>query len=111
MFGLTVEKLMLVGVIAAFLIGPERLPQFASLFANFVRQLKSFAETAKERVKDEMGPEYDEVDWKTLDPKQYDPRKIIRDALAQDGPPEQTRPLPASADSKQAPKSNPFNSR
>jgi sec-independent protein translocase protein TatB len=28
-----------------------------------------------------MGPDFDEVDWKKLDPRQYDPRRIIREAL------------------------------
>ena len=31
-----------------------------------------------------MGPEFDEVDWKKLDPRQYDPRRIIREALLDD---------------------------
>jgi sec-independent protein translocase protein TatB len=29
-----------------------------------------------------LGPEFDEVDWKKLDPRQYDPRRIVRDALS-----------------------------
>jgi sec-independent protein translocase protein TatB len=28
-----------------------------------------------------MGPEYDDIEWKSLDPRQYDPRRIIREAL------------------------------
>ena len=31
-----------------------------------------------------MGPEFDDVDWKALDPRQYDPRRIVRDALMAD---------------------------
>jgi sec-independent protein translocase protein TatB len=34
-----------------------------------------------------MGPEFDEVDWKKLDPRQYDPRRIIREALLDDDTP------------------------
>lgn len=37
------------------------------------------AEGAKTQLSEEIG---EEVDWKKLDPRQYDPRKIIRDALA-----------------------------
>ena len=32
-------------------------------------------------MRDEMGPDFDDVDWKKLDPRQYDPRRIIREAL------------------------------
>jgi sec-independent protein translocase protein TatB len=35
-------------------------------------------------MREEMGPEFDEVDWKKLDPRQYDPRRIIREALLDD---------------------------
>lgn len=84
MFGLTFEKLLLIGVIAAFVIGPQRLPEYAARLAGFVRQLRGMADGAKERMREEMGPEFDEVDWKKLDPRQYDPRRIIRDALLEE---------------------------
>src|ERR1700712_2161485 len=85
MFGLTFEKLIIVGVIAAFIIGPERLPHYAGVLAKFVKQLREFTNGAKTRMKEEMGPDFDEVEWKKLDPRQYDPRRIIRDALLDDG--------------------------
>ncbi len=85
MFGLTFEKLLIIGVIAVVLLGPDRLPQAAAGLARLVKQLKGFADGAKTRMRDEMGPEFDEVDWKKLDPRQYDPRRIIREALADDG--------------------------
>ena len=91
MFGLTFDKLLIVAAIAAFLIGPERLPTYAAKLGQLVRSLRDFANGAKTRMRDEMGPEFDEVDWKKLDPRQYDPRRIIREALLED------TPAPASA--------------
>ncbi|WP_348787248.1 Sec-independent protein translocase TatB [Leifsonia sp. NPDC080035] len=91
MFGLTFDKLLIVAVIAAFLIGPERLPTYAAKLGQLVRSLRDFANGAKTRMRDEMGPEFDEVDWKKLDPRQYDPRRIIREALLEE------TPAPASA--------------
>lgn len=84
MGGLSFEKIIIVLVIAMFVIGPTRLPMYAKKFSDFVRSLKRAADGAKERLKDEMGPEFDDVDWKQLDPRQYDPRRIIRDALVED---------------------------
>lgn len=84
MFGLTFDKLLIVAVIAAFLIGPERLPTYAAKLGQLVRSLRDFANGAKDRMRDEMGPEFDDVDWKKLDPRQYDPRRIIREALLED---------------------------
>lgn len=84
MGGLSFEKIMILLVIAMFVLGPTRLPVYAKKFSDFVRSLKRAADGAKERLKDEMGPEFDDVDWKQLDPRQYDPRRIIRDALVED---------------------------
>ncbi|WP_309708176.1 twin-arginine translocase TatA/TatE family subunit [Pseudolysinimonas sp.] len=80
-FGLTFDKLLIILVIALFLVGPDRLPGYAAQLARLVKTLRGFADGAKERMREEMGPEFDEVDWRKLDPRQYDPRRIIREAL------------------------------
>lgn len=95
-FGLTFEKLLLIGLIAVIVIGPERLPALAAQFARLIRGLRDLANGAKERMREEMGPDYDDVDWKKLDPRQYDPRRIIREALLEDEAPP-TRPGAAGA--------------
>lgn len=82
--GLTIEKMMVILVIAMFVLGPERLPVYAKKLGELVRSVKRMADGAKDRLKDEMGPEFEDVDWKQLDPRQYDPRRIIRDALVED---------------------------
>ncbi len=86
MFGLTIDKLLIIGVVAVFLVGPERLPHYASQLARLAKSLRSMANGARERMREEMGPDFDEVDWKKLDPRQYDPRRIIREALIDDEP-------------------------
>ena len=83
-FGLTFDKLIIIAVIAVFLIGPDRLPGYAAQLARLVKSLRAMADGAKDRMREEMGPEFDEVDWKKLDPRQYDPRRIIREALLED---------------------------
>ena len=85
-FGLTFDKLLIIGIIAVFIIGPERLPYYASQLARLVKGARNMANGAKERMREEMGPDFDDVDWKKLDPRQYDPRRIIRDALLDDEP-------------------------
>jgi sec-independent protein translocase protein TatB len=96
-FGLTFEKLLVIGVIAVFLVGPERLPRYSALLARFVRSLRDMATGAKERLKEELGEDFDEDEWKKLDPRQYDPRRIIREALLDDAPasPKNSTPLVA----------------
>ena len=95
-FGLTFEKLLLIGVIAAFIIGPERLPGVAEKFAGFVKKAGDYVRDSKARMRDEIGPELDDVDWRKLDPRQYDPRRIIRDALLEDPPAASPATAPAA---------------
>lgn len=83
-FGLTFDKLLVLGIIAVFLLGPDRLPYYASQLARLVRNLRGMANGAKDRMREEMGPDFDDIDWKKLDPRQYDPRRIIREALVED---------------------------
>ncbi|KAF2411644.1 Sec-independent protein translocase TatB [Microbacterium sp. B35-04] len=85
-FGLTIEKLLLIGLVAALILGPERLPRYAESLAGLTKRAREWVSTARTRVRDEMGEDFDDVDWRTLDPRQYDPRRIIREALLDDAP-------------------------
>ncbi|QIG40296.1 Sec-independent protein translocase TatB [Microbacterium sp. 4R-513] len=96
-FGLTIEKLLVIGVIAALLIGPERLPRYAETLAHLTTRTRDFLRNAKTRVQDEMGEEFEDVDWRTLDPRRYDPRRIIREALLDDAPVPTVRAASAGA--------------
>jgi sec-independent protein translocase protein TatB len=73
-------------VLAVLLIGPERLPRYAAQLASLVKRGKVLLQDAKSRVDTELGDEFKDVDWSKLDPRQYDPRRIVRDALLDDTP-------------------------
>jgi sec-independent protein translocase protein TatB len=83
-FGLSGEKLLILGLIAVFVLGPDRLPHYAAQLAKFIKAAKRMADNAKGQLENEIG---EELDWKKLDPRQYDPRRIIREALSEDEPP------------------------
>jgi len=85
-FGLTIEKLLMIAFIAAMLIGPTRLPGYAATLGRWVRQGKDVARGLADRAREELGPEVDDVDWRALDPRQYDPRRIVRQALFEEAP-------------------------
>ena len=83
MLGLTMDKLVVIAVIAMFLLGPKRLPIAAQRLGQAVRSLRRFADTAKDRAREELGDSIDDIEWTKLDPRQYDPRRIIREALTE----------------------------
>lgn len=82
MFGLTFEKLLVVGLIAAIVIGPHRLPGVVAHLASLLRGLRRAVDTARERAAVELGVPADATEWRALDPRRYDPRRIIAEALA-----------------------------
>ncbi|MGW8482190.1 Sec-independent protein translocase subunit TatA/TatB [Microbacterium sp. NPDC055903] len=96
MFGLTIEKLFLVALVAAVIIGPHRLPAYAARLATMLRRLKDVAGEARKRAEEDSGVALVREDWSALDPRQYDPRRIIRDVWqSEDAAPEHPPVEPA----------------
>ena len=91
--GFSIEKFIMIAVIAAVLIGPERLPQAAEWLAQTTKKVRAYVQGARSRVQEEVGEELGDVDWKKLDPRQYDPRRIIREALLEDMSPSAAAPV------------------
>jgi len=85
MFDINGSEFLILLVVAVFVIGPERMPEYAAKLAKLVKQVRGMADTAKEQLREQMGSEFDEVDWKQYDPRQYDPRRIVREALMDNG--------------------------
>lgn len=85
MFNITGGEMVVLIVVAIVILGPNKLPAYAKQLRELVRNLKRMATNATQQVKDELGDEFTDVDWEKLDPRQYDPRRIVRDALNEDG--------------------------
>jgi sec-independent protein translocase protein TatB len=82
-FNLTSMEIVLLVLLALIVLGPRRLPHYAARLAELVRQLRDMAEGAKGQIRQELGPAFDDIDWRQLDPRQYDPRRIVREALSE----------------------------
>ncbi len=93
MFGINAPELIIIAIVAVLVIGPQRLPEYAEKLRNLIRGVRRMAAGARETIREEAGVDLDEIDWKKLDPRQYDPRRIIRDALMDD---EEPAPKPVS---------------
>ena len=83
MFGINGGEFVVLLVVALVILGPERLPHYAEQLASLVKSARRFAKGAQAQMRDELGPEFDDIDWQKLDPRQYDPRRIVRDALSE----------------------------
>lgn len=75
-------EFIVLALLAALLLGPDRLPELARQAARLIRRGKDYATGASAQMKDEMGVDLDGVDWKRYDPRQYHPRRIVQNALS-----------------------------
>jgi sec-independent protein translocase protein TatB len=83
------EILVLV-VAGLFILGPERLPSAAAWLGRTVRQVRDYASGAREQLRGELGPEFDEL-RKPLEElrelRNFNPRTAVRRTLFDDPPP------------------------
>lgn len=84
MFDINGGELIVLLIVAVLVIGPERLPAYAEQLGRWARRARVFLRDTKERVDEELGDEVRDVDWAALDPRRYDPRRIVREALLDD---------------------------
>lgn len=84
MFGIDAEKFFILLLIGVFVLGPERIPGYAAQLGRIVKEVRRMAAGAQEQLREELGPDFDSLNWNKLDPRQYDPRRIILDALNED---------------------------
>ena len=84
MFGISGSEFLVIILVAVVVVGPQRLPEYTRKLTQMVRQLRVFLDNARSQIAEEVGPEMADLDLSSLDPRQYDPRKIVRDALGED---------------------------
>jgi sec-independent protein translocase protein TatB len=82
-FGIGLPELLVIIVVAVIVFGPDRLPEFARQAGRFVRQLRNFAQNARDDIRAELGPEYADFELTDLDPRRA-VRKYLQDAWDED---------------------------
>lgn len=99
MFGLGMSELILLGVLALILIGPQQLPEVARTLGRFLNDLKRSAEGLTEDIKHQARVD---LDLDSLDPrkqqKEPPPIPIMKDPRVHNTPPPvDETPKPTSA--------------
>ncbi len=98
MFGIGFGELTVIAFIAVLVFGPDKLPDLARQAAQLVRQLRRMANSARDELRDELGPEYADLELRDLDPRTI-VRKHIAEALEDedDVPTGRRRVIPLAA--------------
>lgn len=71
MFDIGAPEILLLIVIAVIVFGPERLPEFARKAAQLLHYVRGMASQAQQQLSDELGPEFKNMDFRDLNPKQF----------------------------------------
>jgi sec-independent protein translocase protein TatB len=95
-FDLSIPKLLVLGVLALVIFGPEQLPKMAAQAGRALRDLRRLAEVARADLEENLGPEFRDLDLGDLNPRNF-VRKHFWDELDTDdqngnGPSQTTAP-------------------
>jgi sec-independent protein translocase protein TatB len=101
-FGVGPFEVAVLAIVGLIVLGPDKLPDLARDAARMIRSLRDMATGARQQLRDELGPEFADVDLRNLNPRtavqravfgddvpdlrKYDPRKFnpgatVRDAI------------------------------
>src|ERR1700757_2231499 len=78
-FDLDLPKLVVLGVIALIVFGPERLPGMAAQAGRALRELRRMAEGAKSELQQNLGPEFSQFDLADINPKHFVRKHLLDD--------------------------------
>jgi sec-independent protein translocase protein TatB len=81
---LNFTKLLVLGVIALIVFGPERLPVMAAQAGRALREVRKWLDGAKSELQENLGPEFSQLDLADLNPKRF-VRKHLIDEITGDG--------------------------
>ena len=79
MFDIGPAEFLLLLVLAVILFGPERLPELARKAARMIRYACTLADNAQRQLKDELGPDFSDLDVRDLHPKTFVRKHLLDD--------------------------------
>jgi sec-independent protein translocase protein TatB len=78
-FDVGLGEAALLVVLALIIFGPDQLPKVAAQAGRALRQLRSMANSAKEDLRQGLGPEYSDFDIADLNPRRFVRRHLLED--------------------------------
>jgi sec-independent protein translocase protein TatB len=97
MLDLSLAKFFVLGLVALFIVGPDRLPAAAAWLGHTARRARQFIQTGSEQIRREAGPELDQLRHPLAELSEpvrelyklraaLDPRRVVTDYLRNPGP-------------------------
>ena len=74
-------ELVTIVVIAVLVFGPDKLPKMIQDVARTIRKIREFSESAKQDIRNELGPEFKDFEFEDLNPKTFIRKHLDTDDL------------------------------
>jgi sec-independent protein translocase protein TatB len=82
MFDVGLLELAVIALVAVVVLGPDKLPDLARQAAQLLHRARGLANNARDELRNELGPEYSDLQLRDLDPRSI-VRKHITEAMAE----------------------------
>jgi len=76
-FGVGLPELAVIALVAVLVFGHDKLPDLAKQAGQMLRKVRQFADAARDELRDELGPEYADLELRDLDPRTIVRKHII----------------------------------
>ncbi|GGN35840.1 sec-independent translocase [Streptomyces fuscichromogenes] len=74
-------ELVTIVVLAVLVFGPDKLPKVIQDVMRTIRKIREFSESAKEDIRQELGPEFKDFELEDLNPKTFIRKHLDSDEL------------------------------
>ncbi|MFE0449913.1 sec-independent translocase [Streptomyces sp. NPDC058914] len=74
-------ELVTIVVLAVLVFGPDKLPKVIQDVMRTVRKIREFSESAKQDIRQELGPEFKDFEFEDLNPKTFIRKQLENDEL------------------------------
>jgi sec-independent protein translocase protein TatB len=76
-FDIGLGELAIIAFVAVLVFGPDKLPELARQAGRFLHKAKTFANSARDELRTELGPAYSDLELRDLDPRTIVRKHVI----------------------------------
>jgi sec-independent protein translocase protein TatB len=74
-------ELVTIVVLAVLVFGPDKLPKVIQDVTRTIRKIREFSESAKQDIRQELGPEFKDFEFEDLNPRTFIRKQLNNDDL------------------------------
>ncbi|CAL9459742.1 Sec-independent protein translocase protein TatB [Streptomyces sp. enrichment culture] len=74
-------ELVTIIVLAVLVFGPDKLPKVIQDVTRTIRKIREFSESAKQDIRQELGPEFKDFEFEDLNPKTFIRKQLDNEEL------------------------------